>query len=371
MPYITYACVLPPQRSPLSRMDLYGLLFQKFLQKTGKEKGEIEGVFVTGHSLGMAEEQVIDYLKLSPKHCAAFDVGGATANFMLFQAQLAIQQKFLKNVVILGTGKFGEVDRESALRNTAHPDFEAIYGPSMPAMYALYAQEYMATFKLKREELALVPVATRKWANLNPDAFMHKKPLTVEEVVQSPPIATPFHLFDCSIPLDGGGLVFIEEKKSSLSPSISLIGYGEAHRYGYITTNENFLQTAAVISAQRALESAQMTLRDIQLLQIYDAFSICPLILLEDLGFYPKGEGITFFKEERGVPGGDLPLNTSGGLLSCGHYGMPAGFLPLVEAIRQLQGECSARQVPCSTALVHSYGGMFANHITCLLRREE
>lgn len=370
-PSIAYAAVLPPKRyKEYSRMDMYGMLFQQFARETGVSKNDIEAAFVTAHSFGMAEEQIIDYLKLSPKRCAAFDVGGATTLFMLKQAMTLIESGEIKNAVILGTGKFDDVDREMALLSTSHPDFEAFAGPSMPGFYALFAQRYMHDFALTEEELALVSVAQRRWANLNEDAFMHEKPLSVHDVVSSPYIATPFRLFDCSIPLSGGGLVFITAEKTK-NP-VYLKGYGEAHRYGFITTNEDFTSTSAVKSGKRAFEDADISHDALDVLEIYDAFSICPVILLEDLGFYEKGKGIEFYKQKRGEPGGSLPLNTYGGLLSFGHPGMPAGFHVLVEGVRQLQGACGKRQVKnAKTALVHCYGGMFANHITTILTNEQ
>lgn len=373
MAVISYAACLPPRKyKQFSRMDMYAKLFSQFLRDTGKKKQEVEGVFVTGHSLGMAEEQIIDYLKLSPRHCAAFDVGGATASFMLKEATFLIEKGFLKNAVVIGTGKFGEMDREVSLRNTSHPDFEAIYGPSMPSFYALYGQKYLTEFHVKEEELALVPVMARQWANMNPDAFMYGKPLSVEDVLSSPYIATPFRLFDCSIPLDGGGLIFLERENSTGRPSVFLIGYGESHAFGYISTNNDFLSTAAVHSGKQAFSQAGLKPEDMDILEIYDAFSICPVILLEDLGFYAKGEAMAFFKEGRGEFGGDLPLNTYGGLLSYGHPGMPAGFHPLVEAILQLQNLAGQRQVKeARRALAHCYGGMFANHITVILTNEK
>lgn len=364
---IRYACLLPPRRyKQYNRMDMYGLLFQKFSQDTGITKKDIQAVFVTAHSFGMAEEQVIDYLKIAPKRCAAFDVGGATALFMLKEALTLIESGEVENALILGTGKFDDADREMSIRNTCHPDFEAFVGPSMPGFYALFATRYMHDFGLTDRELALVPVLERKWANLNEDAFMYGKPLSVEDVVASPYIATPFRLFDCSIPLSGGGLIFLSKEGT-----VYLKGYGEAHRYGFITTNDDFTSTAAVKSGKRAFEAASVAHECIDLLEIYDAFSICPVILLEDLGFYEKGKGIEFFKSGIGEPGGKLPLNTYGGLLSFGHPGMPAGFHPLVEAVHQLQGKCRKRQVEgAETALVHCYGGMFANHITAILSHE-
>lgn len=372
MPCISYAHLMPPKKyKEYSRMDLYGLLFERFIADTGKKKNDIEGLFVTATPQCMAEEQLIDYLKLRPKHCAAFDVGGATASFVLKEALFLIEKGWLKNAVLMGTGKFDAISGEAAMLQCAHPDFEFIYGPSIPSFYALFAQKYMHAYNIKEEELALVAAFTRKWANLNPDAFMNDKKLTVDDVLTSPYIATPLRFYDCSIPLSGGGIIFVEKENTVGTPSVKLSGHGEAHGYGYISTNESFLSTSAVHTAKQAFEEAKIKHQEIDVLQIYDAFSICPLILLEDLGFYKEGEAVHFFKEARGGPGGDLPLNTSGGLLSFGHPGMPAGFVPLTEGILQLQGKCGERQVKnAKTALAHCYGGMFANHVTLILQRE-
>ena len=222
------------------------------------------------------------------------------------------------------------------------------------------------------EQLAAVAVAARKWAMVNPKA-LRRTPLTVAEVLASPMISTPLHALDCCLLTDGGGAVVVtsaERVRSLPKPPIYVLGSGATQTHEAITNMPELTETAARLSGQLAYGRAGMKPGDMDVVQIYDSFTITVLLSLEDLGFCGKGEGGAFVLDGRIAPSGPFPLNTSGGGLSYCHPGMFGIFL-MIEAVRQLRGECGERQVPgAATALCHGTGGQLSTAATLILGRE-
>jgi acetyl-CoA acetyltransferase len=219
------------------------------------------------------------------------------------------------------------------------------------------------------EQLAEIAVAARKWASLNPLAAM-RGPLTIQDVLASPMMCTPLHLRDCCLVNDGGGAVIIttaERARNLRKKPVWVLGCGEAHTHRSITGMADLTVTPARDSGERAFRAAGLSPSDIDVLELYDSFTITVLLQLEDLGFCPKGEGGRFVEGQRLAPGGLRPANTNGGGLSCLHTGMFGIFL-LIEAARQLRGECGSRQVPAArTALCNGIGGSLASSGTVIL----
>jgi acetyl-CoA acetyltransferase len=231
----------------------------------------------------------------------------------------------------------------------------------------------MHDFGTTSEQLAEVAVAARRWALLNPKAFHHDSgPLTVDAVLASPMVSSPLHTLDCCLVTDGGGAVVLttlERARDLRRPPIVLLGYGEA------TTNQGMSQipdltsTGAVAAARRAFAMAALRPADIDVVQLYDSFTITVLLTLEALGFCARGESGPFVEHGRLGPGGDFPINTSGGGLSYCHPGMFGIFL-VIEAARQLRGEAGPRQLPrARTAVCHGTGGILSTHATVILGR--
>jgi acetyl-CoA acetyltransferase len=225
------------------------------------------------------------------------------------------------------------------------------------------------------EDLARVAVSQRKWALLNPQARMHTAgPITVEDVLASRMIATPFHYLDCSIPSDGGGAVLVARadlaRKWTDQPAY-VVGYGERHGRGSVSEPGNLLETGAVSSGAEAFRRSGLTPKDIKAAQIYDAFSATPLILLENLGFCSPGEAPAFVRSGATDPGGSLPMNTYGGLMSFGHTGDASGMSLVTAGALQAMGKAGPNQVAdASHVLVHGYGGILYDHTTLILARE-
>ena len=237
--------------------------------------------------------------------------------------------------------------------------------------YAMAAQRYLYESGADRESLAEVAVAARAWALLNPKAFRHDAgPLTIADVLASEAISSPLTAADCCLVTDGGGAVVITtaaRARDLRTSPVRVLGYGESTTNTSMATPNDLLHVGAYESGARAFAMAGVTPADVDVAQIYDSFTITVLLSLEALGFCGRGEAADFVGGGRIGPGGAFPLNTSGGGLSYCHPG-PFGVLLLVEAVRQLRGECGERQVPgAQVALAHGTGGILSSHATVLL----
>ena len=251
--------------------------------------------------------------------------------------------------------------------------YEAPHQPRHPvSMYALAASRHMHEFGTTREQMAEVAVAARAWAKDNPKAFV-RDPLTIEDVLAARPISEPFTSRDCCVVTDGGGAVVVtsaERAKDLAKPLVHVLGVAEAHWHRHISQMPDLTTTAATESAPRAYEMAGVTADDIDVVMIYDAFTISTIMFLEDLGFCAKGEGGAFVSGGNIAPGGGQAVNTNGGGLSYCHPGMYSIFT-MIESVRQLRGECEARQVAdAKLAVAHGSGGVLSTQVTMVLGGE-
>ncbi|HZC18952.1 MAG TPA: acetyl-CoA acetyltransferase, partial [Rubrobacteraceae bacterium] len=252
--------------------------------------------------------------------------------------------------------------------------YEVPYEPRYPlSMYALAASRHMHEYGTTRGQLAEVAVAAREWAKLNPKAFV-RDDLSVEDVLSSRMVSSPLSVLDCCLVTDGGGAVILtsaERARTLRTPPVYLLGIGEAHWHRNISQMPDLTVTAASESASRAFEMAKLGPNDVDVVMLYDAFTINTVLFLEDLGFCEKGEGGAFVSGGGICPGGELAVNTNGGGLSYNHPGM-YGLLLLVEAVRQVRGECGERQVTgANVALAHGNGGVLSSQVTAILGSEE
>jgi acetyl-CoA acetyltransferase len=228
----------------------------------------------------------------------------------------------------------------------------AQHGAYLTTWYALWAQRYMHEFGATHEDLAEVAVFTRHHATLNPASVMgHKGDITVEDVLASKPICSPLNLFDCSIDNDGGYAIVIASEdvaKNCKKKPVWVLGAAESYYTDtYASINDPWFPeegTSVRRAADKAFGMSGVTRDDIDVANLYDCFTITTLRDLEEMGFCKIGEAAPFVKEGNTRLGGSLPINTDGGLLSNSHCGEPSG-LPPIEVVRQLRGECGARQV--------------------------
>jgi acetyl-CoA acetyltransferase len=324
-----------------------------------------------------SHERLIDALGFSPRFSETINAGGSTYCLMVARAATAIAAGQADAVLCVGAGKFpvvGAGGGDAMARLTSHPDFEYPYGSFIPAMYALVATRHMHERGTKREALAQVAVTSREWALRHPDALMRSKgPITIDDVLRSRPIASPFNMLDCSVPCEGGGAVLVTraEIARELDPQPAyVLGFGEYHDHGVVAHATDFCSMGADASARAAFEMAGLKPSDVDVAELYDAFSINPILLLEETGLVGRGKGGAFYLDGRAAVGGELPVNTYGGLMSFGHTGDASGMSMLVEGALQMMGRAQDRQVDADIALVHAYGGMMADHCTLLLGRQ-
>ncbi|MTD54677.1 acetyl-CoA acetyltransferase [Amycolatopsis pithecellobii] len=355
----------------LSALDLIGQATARALADAGLTKNDIDGVLCHSAFFDLPPSAVAEYLGIQPSYTDSTAIGGASFVGYLQHAASAIEAGLCEVALIT----YGSTQRSSSSGLvTSGPALvksdETPFGPRMPVTaYALAAARHMHEFGTTREQLAEVAVAARRWAQLNPAAFK-RGPLTVEDVLSSPMVSSPLTVRDCCLVTDGGGAVLVTSKaraKTLRRPPVYLLGCAEAHTHRHISQMPDLTTTGARASGERAFAAAGLKPSDVDVAELYDAFTINTILFLEDLGFCAKGDGGGFVTGGGIAPGGRLAVNTSGGGLSYGHPGMFGIFL-IIEAVRQLRGECGERQVPdANVALVHGNGGVLSTQVTTLL----
>jgi acetyl-CoA acetyltransferase len=283
-------------------------------------------------------------------------------------AQAAIEHGLCEVALIAYGSTQRSVSRAAASPREYNP-YENPYRPFMPSSaYAMAASRHMHQYGTTREQLAEVAVAARKWALLNPKAW-EKEPLTVEQVLKARMVSYPFTVRDCCLVVDGGGAIILTSAaraKSLKKKPAYVLGVGESLSHAGIPSMPDLTVSAAAESGPKAFGMAKLKPADIDMVSLYDAFTITPILFLEDLGFCPKGEGGRFVMNGAIAPGGKLAVNTSGGGLSYCHPGM-YGLLVIIEAVRQVRGECDKRQVKdCETSLAHGKGGVLSSQCTVI-----
>ncbi|GAA2410823.1 hypothetical protein GCM10010191_19760 [Actinomadura vinacea] len=353
---------------------LHAQAARRALADSGLPRERIDGFASTG--LGMlAPAEVAEYLGLRPRWVDSTSVGGSTWEVMAAHAADAIAAGHA-DAVLLAYGSTARSDLKRGLRtanissgNRGPAQFEAPYGHTLIAKYAMAARRHMHEYGTTMEQFAEVAVATREHAARNPEA-QHRNPITVDDVLGAPMIADPFTMLHCCIRSDGGAAVILAAAdlvRDCARPPVWMLGTGE--HVSHVTMSEwpDLTVSPAAVSGPMAFDRAGVRPEEIDFCEIYDAFTSMVPVTLEDLGFCAKGEGGAFVAEGRIRPGGALPTNTDGGGLSACHPGMRGLFL-LVEAVRQLRGECGARQVPSARlACVSGTGGWFCSNGTVIL----
>ena len=290
----------------------------------------------------------------------------------LLQAALALEAGICNAVLIC----YGSNQRTAGGRLVSMSEaqwHEAPYRPRHPiTAYALAAQRHMHEFGTTREMLADIAVSARQWANLNPAAFA-RGPLTREDVLCARTVSDPLTARDCCLVTDGGAacvMVRADRARALKNKPAYVLGVGGAHSHRSIAQMADLTRTAAAESGPRAFAMAGLTQSDVDLVMLYDAFTITTLLFLEDLGFCQKGEGGRFVQDGAIAPGGRLAVNTNGGGLSCVHPGMYGLFL-ILEAVTQIRGDAGDRQLTKSeVALCNGNGGTLSSQVTALLGSE-
>jgi len=357
-------------------------VIREALDDAGLSVADVDGLAVCTSPGWAPSVDLAEHLGIAPRWTDSTQTGGSSFEVHVQHAAAAVHAGLAEVGVVVyaatprssfkrgGTG-FGSRAGVPAL--TASTEFEMPYALRGPmGSYALAASRHMATYGTTAEQLAQVAVDSRTWSSRNPRARL-RDPITVDDVLASPVVASPLRKLDCCLVTDGAGAVVVTsaERARSLRKAPALVlGTGTCHTHNMISEMPDLTVTGAAVSGPLAYEAAGLGPGDVDVVQLYDSFTITIVLLLEDLGFCPKGEGGAFVAEGPLALGGSLPANTTGGGLAYTHPGMFGMFL-LVEAVRQLRGECEDRQVAdAEVALVHGSGGVLSTMSTIILGTE-
>ncbi len=355
-----------------SAMELLGQAAVKAVNEAGLKMQDIDGVFAATSSHAFPTMSVVEYLGLKPRFFDGTNVGGSSFEMHLLQATLALEAGLCDAALVC----YGSNQRTAGGRlvSMSEPQWhETPYKPRHPiTAYGLATSRHMAEYGTTREDLADVALAARGWANLNPEAFA-RGPLSKDEVMSARMISDPLTKSDCCLVTDGAAacvLVRADRAKDLPGKPVYFMGAGGANYHRSIVAMPDLTTTAAAESGPRAMEMAGVSQKDIDVVMLYDAFTINTILFLEDLGFCPKGDGGRFVRDGRIAPGGELAVNTNGGGLSCVHPGMYGLFL-IAEAVAQIRGEAGERQQDnCNIALCHGNGGTLSSQCTAILGSE-
>lgn len=362
--------VVAPEMTPF---DLMAQATMRALDDCGLELSDVDALFAATSQSRMVAMAMCEYLGVQPKYVDSTQIGGSSFMAHVAHARAAVAAGLCEVVLVTYGSTQRSVSRAAASQPEPNP-YEDPYKPMMPpSAYALAASRHMHQYGTTREQLAEIAVAARNWAKTNPVAY-RREDLTVEDVLNAPMISHPFTVRDCCLVTDGGGAIVIatpERAKDLKRKPVYVLGAGEYISHNMITCMPDLTVSGAAYSGPIAFEEAGVSAQDIDVLALYDAFTINTLLFLEDLGYCAKGEGGAFVEGGRIGPGGELPVNTSGGGLSYCHPGM-YGLLVLIEAARQVQGVCGDRQIDgVNLALAHGNGGVLSSQCTVILGGEE
>ncbi|MFM9942585.1 MAG: acetyl-CoA acetyltransferase [Hyphomicrobiaceae bacterium] len=356
----------------LTPIDLMAQGITRALDDCGLKLQDIDGLFCATTQARTSALSLCETLGIDPPVIGSTIIGGSSFEYHVEQAMAAIQLGQCSVAAIAYGSTQRSVGRKQASVREINP-YETPFKPFLPASaYAMAAARHMHQYGTTREQLAAVAVAARDWARMNPLAW-DKKPLTIEGVLSSRMISAPLTVRDCCLSTDGGGAIIITSAaraRSLKKKPAYVLGCGQSITHASISSMPDLTGTGAKLAGETAYRMAKLGATDIDVLELYDAFTINTIMFLEDLGFCPKGEGGRFVEGGRIGPKGSLPVNTNGGGLSYCHPGMYGLFL-LIEATRQLRGECGDRQVKrADTALAHGNGGVFSSQATVILGSE-
>src|SRR5215475_9155382 len=356
----------------MSAIDLMAQGIQRALADCGLRLSDVDGLLCATAQSRTSGLNLAEYLGISPSFIDTTILGGSSFMFHVAHAQAALQLG-LCNVAVIAYGSTQRtIGRRQASVREYNP-YETPFRPFLPSTaYALAASRHMHQYGTTREQLAAVAVTGRQWALLNPAAW-EKEPLTIDQVLSARMVSYPFTVRDCCLVTDGGGAIIVasaERARSLRKKPAYVLGCGQSVTHANISSMPDLTVTGALTSGKAAYRMAGLGPADVDAVELYDAFTINTILFLEDLGFCRKGEGGAFVSGGRIAPKGSLAVNTNGGGLSYCHPGM-YGLLLLIEAVRQLRGECGARQVKdCEVALAHGNGGVLSSQATIILGTE-
>lgn len=353
----------------MTSLDLAARAALLALDDAGLKLPDVDALFVCTPDDALSGLSAAEYLGIQPRFTENNRTGGSAFFSHAIVAALMLEAGYCENALIM----YGSNQRTSSgglmSMRRASP-YEKPYNALNPlSSYALAAARHMYQYGTTREQLAEVAVAARKWAQLNPEAFARDE-LTLEDCLKARIVSSPLSVRDCCLVTDGAAAVVMtraDRARSLVKDPVFLLGAASATWYSSVDQAADLTVTCAAESGQRAFSIAGITPNDVDVVELYDAFSINTILFLEDLGFCKKGEGGSFVQNGRIAPGGALPVNTNGGGLSCCHPGM-YGLFTMVESCVQLRGRGGDRQVKgAEIAVAHANGGTLSSQATMVL----
>ena len=354
-----------PDRSTLS-MNVEAI--RNALADAGVEKGMIDGLFVkfpTSRFEMMYGQKLAETLGIVPRIGGVWDQGGASNISMIGYAAMAIEAGQCEVAVVCLADNPATGSRQAYEKAWGDDSIFGWFGT--PAGYAMIARRHMGEFGTTSDQLGAVAVACRKHGAANPNAQL-RKPLTLEQYRESRLIASPLRRDDCCLVSDGGAAVVLMSAARAaqlrVPKPVPVLGFGQGQTSWEVPQRIELTTTAATVSAQTAFKMAGLTPKDIDVAQIYDCFTIAALMTLESYGFCARGAGGKFVEGGRIELGGELPINTAGGLLS--ETGMP-GLQLVLEGVRQMRGTAINQVNRARTCAVSNQGGIMHTHATLLL----
>ncbi|PJG46081.1 thiolase [Sphingobium sp. LB126] len=357
----------------LSAVDMAAKAALLALADAGIALSEVDALYTSAPYEALGGMELAEYLGITPRVTDCNRTGGSAFEVYVQQAALALEAGLI-DCALIAYGSNPASNPPPGVGMTRQSPWEAPYKPLAPlSSYALAASRHMHLYGTTREQLAEVAVAARQWAQLNPEAAV-RDPLSIEDVLKARMVSDPLTVRDCCLFNDGAAAVVMvraDRAKDCARAPVHVLGAAHAVTHREISSMPDLTVTGAAISGPQAFAQAGVKPADMDVAMLYDAFTITPILFLEDLGFCPKGEGGRFVSGGHVAPGGGLALNTNGGGLSCVHPGMYGLFL-LVEATRQLRGECGERQVKdARLAVAHGNGGVLSSEATVVLGTAE
>lgn len=362
-----------------SLFDLFAEASRQAVEEAGVQP---QAIFVGNMSAGELDSQ--EHLALYLEDGAsvfplvpAFKIESACSSggSALMSGYMAVKSGVYDSVLVAGVEKLSEEPSDNittALAEAADSDFEAYYGASFTSLNALLMRSYMKEYNVPRSWLSEIAVMMHKNALDNPYAQL-RKAIRVEDVEESRLIADPIRLLDCAPTGDGAAAILLTKPELAKGDVVvELAGMG----VGVDTIGVNGRSSlsdvpATARAAKAAFSAAKVEAKDLNLLEVHDAFTIMGALALEDIGVTAKGEGAKFFHEGSAERDGKLPVNPEGGLKARGHPVGATGIYGAVEVVRQLQGRGGKMQVPkAEIGAFHNLGGSGSHAVMGVFKRK-
>jgi len=345
----------------------------------GIGKDEIDLVIVSNFSdrfggLTHTAPLVISYLGLNNTKGFRVENACVSGGTALYIAWNFLRSGLAKNALIIGFEKMSylpsSMEVNEVLMQAGHPE-EVLVGAPFVSLYALIATAYMSRYGAREEDLALVAVKNHENGLRNPLAAMQKK-ISVEDVMKSPYVSWPLKLYDSSLITDGAAaLIVSSEPRRYTDTPVMLRSIAMYHDHPGVSQREDLTALRAVKKAgEEAYRSAGLTPKDVDVMEVHDAFTIAEIIVYEMLGLAERGRGVELIREGVTAFHGEIPVNPSGGLKSKGHPIGATGVGMVAEIYWQLRGEAGERQVPgAEVGLVENHGGTGATSVVAIFSR--